>query len=649
MLFVSFRDADSLYITETAKQDSLLTYAITNIAKTPAQSLDIFSYYYKNLSDYDNAAEIIYNYASANYYMGKLDSTRKIFDRHFQDSRLLNNRPFYGRSLHLYSVLYKNDSRYTEALKLLFKALDIARLSNDKMLCVTCQNSISGIHFILKDFDKAKSSLINAINMLDSSDQNKKYYDMNLNLASIYCFSNQYSKALNLLNKCEKWYFENNYFYSLPAVYNVIHIIYNQRSEFDSALHYSKKMLEYNDYNNHYSTSIAFTMLANAYRKAGNLKKSHSYFSKAISLAQIHHYTSLLLSNYKHLYQSFEELGEIDSAFYYLKKLRELEEKSDTKSVNKTFEVYEINSKLEAKDSTIAKIESNNDSYINILKSMTLTFGFFTIIAFVFNHRKQKKLQSLIEEKEKIETSLKIAEEMFTDSKSNQFIDSKIARCIYREFREQIQAIMFSSDILESEIKSNSFVKNYSAPIKILNQTSGLLRRFLDYMILYNDLNNDEIDIQLEQTNISEITDRCIKILTGKLNDKKLNIIHSRNFYNSYSDRHLVEFIIMCLISNAIKYSTPHSTIEIKYELFQGTLFCTVTDSGLGIDANAINIENPDRIQSRSGTHGEKGTGMSLIIAHKMAKLMGSNITYQNNKDRGASFTLVLPQSLELV
>ncbi len=648
-MFVFVEDACSYYISETAKQDSLLYFAIDNLAKSPSKSVEIFSYYYNNLADYDNSAEIIYNYASANYMTGRLDTTRKILEKHLQDSRLIRDRRFYGRALHLYSVLQKNNSKYSESLKYQFKALEIAKLNNDTILQIKCQNSLSGIHFILGDLEKAKSSLSEAINMLDTTVEAKKYYDMNLNLANIECHSNHYSISLKLLQDCENWYYDNNYYYSLPGVYNVMHTIHEKRSQFDSALYYAKKMLEYNDYDNPHSTTIAFSILATSYSNAEQFDKALSYFSKAISLAEMHHFTSLLLFSYQHLYESFEKLGEIDSAYYYLKKLRDLEEQSDKKTVSKTFDLYEINSKLEAKDSTIANIESNNDSYINILKSMTLTFGFFTIIAFVFNHRKQKKLQSLIEEKEKIETSLKVAEEMFTDSKSNQFIDSKIARCIYREFREQIQAIMFSSDILESEIKSNSFVKNYSAPIKILNQTSGLLRRFLDYMILYNDLNNDEIDIQLEQTNISEITDRCIKILTGKLNDKKLNIIHSRNFYNSYSDRNLVEFIIMCLISNAIKYSTPHSTIEIKYELFQGTLFCTVTDSGLGIDANAINIENPDRIQSRSGTHGEKGTGMSLIIAHKMAKLMGSNITYQNNKDRGASFTLVLPQSLELV
>ncbi len=648
-VFGSFSDAKGSFISESAKKDTLLYHAIENLQKFPQESLKILEYYYNNLSACENPSEVLYNYAKSYYLVGKMDSVRSVLDRHIEDLYLIRERKFYGRVLHLYSVLHKQNSLYSESLKYQFKALEIAKTLKDTLLQVTCQNSISGIHFVLQDFEKAKFSLQSAIQMIDSSDNPKKYHDMTANLATIYCQLNQYTKALNLLKECEKWYLTNNFVNSVPAVYNLIHGIHAKRQQYDSALYYAKSMLKYNSFDNLYTTAVTYSTLATAYENTEQFEMAHKYYAMAISIAEEQHYISLLLHIYKNLYLSYEKQGKIESAFHYLKKLRDMEEVSDKKSVSKTFEIYEVNNKLNAKDSALAKIESSYYSYNNILKTITFAFGFCAIVAFVFNHRKHKKLQSLIEEKEKIETTLKEAENLFASTKSDKDNDSKLARCIYREFRDQIQAIMFSSDVLETEIKKKSFAKNYSAPIKILNQTSGLLRNFLNYMILYNDLNNGEIKIHLERANISEITDRCFKILKSKFTGKKLNLIHIHNFYTSVADRNLVEFIIMCLLSNACKYSRPNSNIEIKYELLNGTLFVTVSDSGLGIDSNAINIENPDRIRSRPGTHGEKGTGMSLIIAHKMAKLMGAKISYQNNPDRGASFTLVLPNSVEIV
>lgn len=649
LFFALFNGASASFISETAKQDTLLCHAIENIAKTPEKSSDIIKYYYNNLSDCENQAEIIYNYARVSYLMGRMDTVRNVIERHIDKVTLIRERRFYGRTLHLYSILHKLNSQYSESLKFQFKALDIAEECKDTLLQLTCRNSISGIHFALGEYDKARVSLSAAISILDSAANPKKYHDMSSNLATIYAHLNQYSKALGLLELSEKWYIENDYKSSLPAVYNLMHGIFVKKQDYKRALYYAKKMLEVNNFENKYSTTATYATLASSLSNYGDFDQAHTYFSKAIYLAKKHNYTSLLLFNYKCLYESFEKYGNVDSAFVYLKLLRELEESSDKKSVSKAFEVYEVNNKLHEKDSAIAKIESNYYSSTNILKTITLAFGFSAVIAFVFNHRKQKKLLALLAEKEKIEATLKEAEKIFTANKSNQDLDSKLAQCIYREFREQIQGIMFSSDVLENEIKKTSFSKNYSAPIKILNQTSGLLRNFLDYMILYNDLNNGEIKIQTDRTNISEITERCLRILKSKISDKKLTVIHRHNFYTTNTDRNLVEFIIMCLLSNATKYSTPKTTVEIKYELMHGTLFLTVSDSGLGIDSNAINIESPDRIRSRPGTHGEKGTGMSLIIAHKMAKILGANITYQNNADRGASFTLVLPNTVEVV
>ncbi len=613
------------------------------------EALPILAYYYSNLDNQDYSADIIFGYSRVYNRLGQMDSVRNILERHLSDVRLMRNRNIYGRSLLQFSYVYKMSSLYSEALKFQYKALDVATNCNDTSLQVMCHNSMSGIYYKIGDYAKAMQVLKQALTLLDTAKYPKLYHDMLTNMGTVAFHKNQYQLASSLFLETEKWYKQSNVKENLPLLYSNIIEIYLKEGKLDSALIYGKKMLESNDPNNLFVTANTFAGLGAIYDKMGNYNKAYHYIMKSINIGLQNNYTSILQTNYQVLNQYFESQGMVDSAYYYLKKLRELEEQSDLKEVHKTFEVYETRLLLFAKDSTLAEVTENYTFYSSFWQLLSLSISAIAAFTFVLSIRRKKKLCYLEEEKDKLEDTLKEAEALFSKKKNVVENDYKLLQCIYREFRDQIQGIMFSSDVLESEIKQNTFAKNYEAPIKILNQTSGMLRKFLDYIILYNDINKGEIEMHPEQTNISEIVNRCVRILQKRAKLKNISIIHLSNFYSCNTDRNLVEFIVITLLSNSIKYSHPFQTVEISYEVINSNLYVNFIDNGVGICDDIMEIEAPERIKSRPGTKGEKGTGMSLIVAQKMATLLNSSIKYNNNQDLGATFTLTIPHVVEII
>lgn len=102
--------------------------------------------------------------------------------------------------------------------------------------------------------------------------------------------------------------------------------------------------------------------------------------------------------------------------------------------------------------------------------------------------------------------------------------------------------------------------------------------------------------------------------------------------------------VLRNLLSNAEKFSTPQSPIELKVEPGDGEVAFTVTDRGPGISPAAL----PQLFQrfSRARQEGmEKlpGSGLGLYISRRIVEAHGGSISVESEPGRGAAFRFTLP------
>lgn len=106
----------------------------------------------------------------------------------------------------------------------------------------------------------------------------------------------------------------------------------------------------------------------------------------------------------------------------------------------------------------------------------------------------------------------------------------------------------------------------------------------------------------------------------------------------------LLRFILKKLIENAIKYSYIEGEVEVETRVVDSFVHFFVKDKGIGVNDRKQPINFTMNGANFMGTQGEKGGGLSLIIANDFVKLMNGKLEIYPNKDtRGTIAELIFP------
>ncbi len=111
------------------------------------------------------------------------------------------------------------------------------------------------------------------------------------------------------------------------------------------------------------------------------------------------------------------------------------------------------------------------------------------------------------------------------------------------------------------------------------------------------------------------------------------------------ADPSKVEQIVLNLLTNAVKFTTPQGRVRITCQRDgRGRVACAVSDTGIGIPPDQLDRVFEPFIQvGRSLTTNQEGTGLGLAISRDLARAMQGDIEVQSVPDQGSVFTLLLP------
>jgi len=90
------------------------------------------------------------------------------------------------------------------------------------------------------------------------------------------------------------------------------------------------------------------------------------------------------------------------------------------------------------------------------------------------------------------------------------------------------------------------------------------------------------------------------------------------------------------LLSNALKYSPPQTTITVCVEHSDNALVCTIADQGPGFSENdKSKMFNKFARLSARPTAGEHSTGLGLYIVKRLVDIIGAKIRCESERDAG--------------
>lgn len=302
-----------------------------------------------------------------------------------------------------------------------------------------------------------------------------------------------------------------------------------------------------------------------------------------------------------------------------IKNLIEVEVEGDFKDVdkNKSFEkVYRgiIHNKLGDKYVNIEIVDINKSSNCSILI-------FTDVTSKVKSDNIKKSMQNKV----------------FEETLKRDFLSN-----ISHDLKTPINVIYSAIQLMKFYIKDNNLeeLQNYNN-ISIKNCVS--LIRFTDDIIDNNKVNSNNIFINLVEKNIVEEIEEIVTSLVKYSKTKNVELIFDTSNEEIYIkiDVHLIERIMLNLISNALKFCREKGIIKVIIEEKKETVGIFVEDNGIGMEKEFL--ESAFSRYSMGGNNKEieeKGTGIGLYAVKKMVEEQNGTIGIKSEIGKGTCFKI---------
>jgi len=151
-----------------------------------------------------------------------------------------------------------------------------------------------------------------------------------------------------------------------------------------------------------------------------------------------------------------------------------------------------------------------------------------------------------------------------------------------------------------------------------------------------------------EPVNVSEFMKEHLDDFKEHAATKHISLILEDRTPNSciVTDRSALQRISENLISNALKFSPPHTRVIIRLEQNDHHLKMEVQDHGLGIQPDEINLlfRKFQKLSTRP-TGGEGSSGLGLSIVKELVTALNGKISVSSEVNKGTTFSVELPVS----
>lgn len=271
----------------------------------------------------------------------------------------------------------------------------------------------------------------------------------------------------------------------------------------------------------------------------------------------------------------------------------------------------------------------------------------FSLIRIRINRLKHDK--KILEQKVR-ERTLRIEEQSLLIVSQNQELKAlnatkdKFFSIIGHDLRNQFNIIIGFLGVVISDYKKLDALKiNYH--LTNIYNSSVHAHQLLENLLTWARMQTHSIVFEPREFDVGPKIDETFELLEGAIERKQIQV--DRLYHQPchvYADVNMFSTVIRNLLTNAIKFTRDRGIISV--ELAVRGEFCeiSVKDNGVGIARSELKkLFRIDTNHSTPGTHGEKGTGLGLILCQEFAERNGGQIRVESEEDQGSRFTFSLP------
>lgn len=220
----------------------------------------------------------------------------------------------------------------------------------------------------------------------------------------------------------------------------------------------------------------------------------------------------------------------------------------------------------------------------------------------------------------------------------------ELIRIVSHDMRNPLTGILGFSEMLISETGD----EEHKEMLQSIQSAGEAMLNIVNVLLDSEYIRNQAFILDNSETDVSKVTQEVVDLHKPFTMMKNQNLsVQIEESLQCKIDREKWKQIVGNLLSNAIKFTPVEGDISLtlqKLDLEKPFIELVVKDSGIGIpeDEKRDLFTGKDSIR-RSGTSGEKSTGLGMYIIKKFVNLMGGMLDVQTKVDQGTEFNLKIP------
>lgn len=186
--------------------------------------------------------------------------------------------------------------------------------------------------------------------------------------------------------------------------------------------------------------------------------------------------------------------------------------------------------------------------------------------------------------------------------------------------------------------------------IELIRSSTESAYSLLENLLQWARTQTNRIQYSPANIDLTELIQSNIGIVKAAADTKGITVDHPciSCSCNAYADKNMVNTILRNLLSNAVKFTESGGRVTISCQPeASGNISISVEDTGIGISKEHIDkLFQIDQYFSTSGTTGETGTGLGLIICREFVQKNMGELHVTSERNKGTKFTFTLPTPL---
>ena len=216
------------------------------------------------------------------------------------------------------------------------------------------------------------------------------------------------------------------------------------------------------------------------------------------------------------------------------------------------------------------------------------------------------------------------------------------------ELRTPMNAVLGFAQMLEMST-DEPLTENQKSAIEHILRNGNHLLELIDQMLDLNKIEAGTLPLKMEDIPARDVLDESLYLIQERANYERVEIIDQTwggKLPLLWTDSTRLIQVLLNLMTNAVKYNRKGGTVTLGCEQVpEQMLRIRITDTGIGIPAEQQDdLFKPfERLGHELGNI--DGSGIGLSITRQIVEMLGGQIGFESDEDKGSIFWVDIPIS----